>query len=225
MAPADRCSGCGTRSDGVFCPECGKALAGHRRRRRERRAWVIACLLAAGAVGLVLVVVLRGPPEPVVPAMANPGGRATAAASPPDLSALTARERFDRLFDRLMRAGAEGDSATVVNLTPMAVAAYAQLDSVDADARFHAGLMAIQIGDLAGARALADTLELRAPGHLFGPVLLGALAGLEGDTAGARRALGLFRERAARELARTDRPEYREHRQLLTEFQQAAETQ
>jgi hypothetical protein len=123
-----------------------------------------------------------------------------------------------------MRAGAEWDSATVASLSPLAAEAYAQLDSVDADTRFHAGLIAIQIGNFPGAHALADTLEARDPGHLFGPVLLGALARLEGDTAEYRRALDLFRQRADRELARTDRPEYVEHQQLLTEVQRAAET-
>ncbi len=105
------------------------------------------------------------------------------------------------------------------------MAAYADLDSVDADTRFHAGLIAIQIGNFKGAHALADTLEARDPGHLFGPILVGALARLEGDTVAYRQALDRIRERAPSELARTDRPEYVEHRQLLTEVQQAAETQ
>ena len=114
-----------------------------------------------------------------------------------------------------MRAGAEWDSATVASLSPLAVDAYAQLDSVDADTRFHAGLIAIQIGNFPGAHALADTLEARDPGHLFGPILVGALARLEGDTAAYRQALVAFRARADAELARTDRPEYIEHQQLL----------
>jgi len=224
MAPTVRCGACGTHSDGAFCHHCGRALSGGPGRPGDRQAWVVAWLLAAAAVALVLAVVLRGAPNPAVPVMSNAGGSVAGVVPPPDVSALTPRERFDRLFDRVMRAGAGGDSITIANVSPMALAAYEQLDSVDADARFHAGLIAIQIGDFPGARALADTLERRAPGHLFGPILLGALAGLEGDTAGSRRAFDLFRERAQRELARTDRPEYLEHRQLLTEFQQAAET-
>jgi hypothetical protein len=157
--------------------------------------------------------------------MANAGNAAAGIAPLPDLSALSPEERFAELFDRLMRAGTAWDSATVAALSPLAVAAYAELDSVDADTRFHAGLIAIQIGNFEGAHALADTLETRDPGHLFGPILVGALARLEGDTAAYRRALDRFRARAPDELARTDRPEYVEHRQLLTEVQQAAETQ
>jgi len=224
MAPTVRCTACGTRSDGAFCSRCGGALAGRRTRPADRRTWLIAWLLAAAAVVWVSAQVLRGAPEPAAPVMSNAGSQGVGVAPPADIRALGPRDRFDRLFDRLVRAGAQGDSITVANMSSMALDAYAELDSVDADTRFHAALIAIQIGDFPGARALADTLELRAPGHLFGPILLGALARLEGDTAGARRAFALFREHATRELARSDRPEYLEHRQLLTEFQQAAET-
>jgi hypothetical protein len=184
---------------------------------------MVAGALTVLLVGLVVFRVVRGTPAPVAPQMANAGNQGAAGAAP-DISAMTPRERFDRLFDRLMRAGAEGDSATVVNFSPMALGAYAQLDSVDADARFHAALVEIQVGDFAGARALADTIEQRDPGHLFGPILLGTLAGLTADSTGKRAAFTAFLARYAREMARTDRPEYLDHRQLLTEFKQAAET-
>jgi hypothetical protein len=221
MAPTHRCAECGTRSEGAFCEQCGTALGG---RPGDRRAWLVASLLAGAAVVAVAATVLRGTSQPPAPEMANAGSRPAGVVPLPELSSLSPDERFARLFDRLMRAGAEWDSATVASLSPLAAEAYAQLDSVDADTRFHAGLIAIQIGNFPGAHALADTLEARDPGHLFGPVLLGALARLEGDTAEYRRALDLFRQRADRELARTDRPEYVEHQQLLTEVQRAAET-
>ena len=47
--------------------------------------------------------------------MANAGSRGAESLPPADLAALPPRERFDRLFDRMMRAGAEGDSTTVVD--------------------------------------------------------------------------------------------------------------
>jgi hypothetical protein len=184
----------------------------------------VAWVLAAAAVAAVVAGVMWGAPEPSVPAMAGAAGRPVAVPLP-DLEGLSPEERFATLFDRLMRAGAEWDSATVASLSPLAVEAYSRLDSVDADTRFHAGLIAIQIGNFPGAHALADTLEARDPGHLFGPILVGALARLEGDTATYRRALAEFRSRAGAELARTDRPEYVEHQQLLAEVRQAAETQ
>lgn len=224
MSPSRACTGCGALSDGAFCPECGLPKEGRRNRSAERRAWLLAWLLAGTAVAAVVFGVARRTPRPTVPDMANAGGRPAGVAQVPELGSLSPRERFARLFDRLMRAGAEWDSTTVASLSPLAMQAYSQLDSVDTDTRFHAGLIDIQIGNFAGAQALADTIEARDPGHLFGPILEGALARLEGDTVAFQKALAQFRQRAPGELARDDRPEYVEHQQLLTEVQQAAET-
>lgn len=214
-----KCTGCGARGEGVYCQQCGTALS---RPGGDRRVWVVASLLATAAAAAVFLGMFRRPRP-----LSAPTAAALAAASGipglVDLTGLSPREQFGRLFERMMRAGAEGDSVTVANLAPLATAAYARLDSVDTDTRFHAALIAIQTGNLEGAHALADTLEARDPGHLFGPVLLGALARLEHDSVAYRRALDAFRQRAGRELARADRPEYREHRDLLNSVQQAAE--
>jgi hypothetical protein len=225
MAPTRPCPRCGTRAEGAFCAQCGAILPGGGSRPRDRKAWVIAWLVAVAAVGAVVFGVVRGEPAIVTPDMANAGNVAPGTVPLPDLRGMGPAERFAVLFDRLMRAGSAWDSATVAALSPLAVAAYAELDSVDADTRFHAGLIAIQIGNFGGAHALADTLEARDPDHLFGPILDAALARLEGDTTAYRQALDRFRELAPAELARKDRPEYVEHQQLLAEVQQAAETQ
>jgi len=249
MTPtAATCPACGARSDGPFCTACGgpvgsRGCTGCRTPLRpgarycshcgldqrtpppagaDRLPWLVAGLLCVALVGLVVLRVVRGTPAPAAPQMANAGNQGVAGAAP-DISAMSPRERFDRLFDRLMRAGAEGDSVTIVNFSPMALGAYAQLDSVDADARFHAALIDVQVGDFAGAKALADSIEQHDPGHLFGPILLGTVAGLSADSVGRRAAYAAFRANYDRELAR-NRPEYLDHRQLLTEFQQAAET-
>ena len=65
---------------------------------------------------------------------------------------MSPRERFDRLYNRIMQAAESGDEATVTRFTPMALMAYAQLDSLDADARYHAALLELHTGDVAGAR-------------------------------------------------------------------------
>lgn len=193
----------------------------------DRLPWIVAGACAVGLVGLVLFKVMRDAPAPVVPEMGNVGspGAAFGSTPAPDISRMTPRERFDRLFDRLMRAGAEGDSVTIVNFSPMALGAYAQLDSaeIDADARFHAALVSIQIGDFAGALALADTMEQRDLTHLFVPVLRGTVAGLTGDTTARNRQFAVFLRHYDAETARKDRPEYLDHPQLMTEFKKEAE--
>jgi len=190
---------------------------------QDRRAWVLGGLLAAAAALGVAAAVLRGAPAPVVPAMGSAAASVSVVPDLPELAALPPKERFAELFDRMMRAGVERDSMTIARLAPLAVAAYGQLDSLDADTRFHAALIAIQLGDLRGARALADTIEQRDPGHLFGPIILGALARLANDTAGFNANLVRIKTRADSELARTDRPEYAEHAALLTEVRNAVE--
>ena len=63
------------------------------------------------------------------------GDTTARAGAAPDISQLSPRERFDRLFNRIMQAAEQGDTAQVRRFTPMALGAYAQLDTIDADAR------------------------------------------------------------------------------------------
>ena len=161
-----------------------------------------------------------------MPEMANPGtegsGPGGAPAGPaPDISRMTPRERFDRLFNRIMQAAGQGDSAQVLRFTPMALGAYGQLDTIDADARYHAAVLRLQTGDAGGARALADTILRQAPGHLLGYVVLGSVADLTGDTAAAGRARREFLQHYAAESAAA-RPEYRDHAPVIEEFKKSA---
>jgi hypothetical protein len=164
-----------------------------------------------------------GTPAPVTPDMANPGaggapaGPAGPAGPAPDISQMTPRERFDRLFNRIMQAAEQGDSAQVERFTPMALGAYAQLDSADADARYHAAVLRLQVGDQAGALALADTLLARSPGHLFGYLIRGSAARMAGDSAAAARAARDFAAHYDAEM-RANRIEYREHQASLDDF-------
>jgi hypothetical protein len=156
---------------------------------------------------------------------AAPGGGPGGApgATPPDISRMTPRERFDRLFNRVMQAAERADTAQVVRFTPMALGAYGQLDSIDADARYHAAVLRMQIGDMPGALALADTILARAPGHLFGYIIRGTVAGLQNDTARRHHAEREFRAHFAAESAAA-RVEYQEHQPVIDEFRQAAES-
>ncbi len=161
---------------------------------------------------------------PVATMAAEPASTVEAGdGAPPDISNMSPRERFDRLYNRVMRAAQSGDEATVSRFTPMALMAYAQLDSLDPDARFHAALLEAHTGDVAGAAAQADTILAQHPGHLFGYVVRGSVARWRKDEKALTRAYAGFLEHYDAEL-KADRPEYADHKTSIDEFHQAAET-
>jgi hypothetical protein len=174
------------------------------------------CLLLVGGI----VYKVSSATQPVAPDMANAG--AAAGARPPDISSMSPRERFDRLFNRIMQAAEQGDSLQVAQFTPMALGAYDQLDTRDVDARYHAAVIHLQTGDLAAARALADTILIESPGHLFGYVIRGTAARLQGDSASQTRAHRQFLSHYQAEMAKK-RVEYLEHAPVLEEFKTEAE--
>jgi len=230
---ARTCAGC--RADlsaqARFCHRCGRP-AGPRARGgpsaappRERTAWLVAGALCVALLATIGFKVVRGASAPVAPDMANTGAESAREApgrAPPDISRMTPRERFDRLFNRVMQAAGQGDTTLVARFTPMALGAYAQLDSADADARYHAAVLRLQVGDAAGALALADTILARNPGHLFGYIVRGTAARIQRDDDDARRAGRDFLSHYDAEQ-RSDRTEYREHRPAIEEFKQQAE--
>jgi hypothetical protein len=188
-------------------------------------------------LAVILIKVVRDAPAPAAPDMANAGSAAgregggpvssgpggLPAGPAPDISQMTPRERFDRLFNRVMQAAERRDTAQVERFTPMALGAYAQLDSVNADARYHAAELRLQVGDMSGALALADTILARNPGHLFGYIVRGTAAGFQGDTAAARQADREFLSHYQAERA-ANRIEYREHEPAIERFKQQAES-
>jgi hypothetical protein len=218
-----------------FCHRCGQAAPGapaDLTPNRERMAWRVAGVLCLVLVGVILFKVVREAPQPVAPDMANAGaasgpattadGAGGAAGAAPDISRMSPRERFDRLFNRIMSAAEQGDSGQVARFTPMALGAYAQLDSVDVDARYHAAVLRIQSGDLAGALALADTIQADAPGHLFGYLIRGGAAEARGDRAALAGAERDFLAHYDAEM-QAQRVEYLEHRAALDEFKRQAD--
>jgi hypothetical protein len=191
----------------------------------DRSAWIVAGALSALLVGVIVYNVVTQEPAPRIPDMANAGastGDTTArAGGAPDISQLTPRERFDRLFNRIMQAAEQGDTAQVRRFTPMALGAYAQLDTIDADARYHAAVIRLQTGDVAGAHALADTILEQSPDHLFGYIVRGTAATLADDPGARSQAEREFLRRYDREMA-AGRPEYRDHAPVIEEFRKEA---
>jgi hypothetical protein len=181
------------------------------------------CLLLVGAI---VYSVLNESPAPRVPDMANVGAAAGDTTPPsgpaPDISQMSPRERFDRLYNRIMVAAQQGDTSQVQRFTPMALGAYAQLDTFDADARYHAAVIRLQSGDVVGAHALADTILDQSPDNLLGYLVRGTAAGLSDDPGARAQAEREFLRRFDREMA-AGRPEYRDHAPVIQEFKQEAE--
>jgi hypothetical protein len=140
----------------------------------------------------------------------------------PDISAMTPRQRFDRLFNRIMQAAGRRDSAEVQRFTPMALGAYDQLESRDADARYHAAVLHMQVGAFDAARALSDTILSESPHHLFGYVVRGEVAELQRADQRLAKARRDFLEQYSSQIA-TKRVEYLEHQPVLDEFKAKAE--
>ena len=196
--------------------------------KSDRRAWLVAGTLCLLLVSGIAYKVSSDASGPAAPDMANAGSStgAVAAAGPtgpaPDISSMTPRERFDRLYNRIMQASERSDSGEVQRFTPMALGAYQQLETRDADARYHAAVLQMQVGNLSAARALADTILKESPGHLFAYVVRGTAARLESDPAALARAQKDFLSYYQAEM-RLERVEYLEHKPVVDEFMKEAE--
>ena len=160
-------------------------------------------------VVVVLVIAVRfsssqSPPTPQQGPVAPGGGVA------PDISNLTPREQADRLFDVIMTAAESGDTAPVLFHTSMALQAYAMLDDLDNDARYHMGLIHLVRGEAAEAAAQADSLEAAVPGHLLALSLRHTAAEAGADSETMLSVYREFLENHEREIA-AQRPEYDLH--------------
>ena len=211
VPPAARyCSGCGT--------PVGAALA--RPVAASGTFWVYA-VAGAALLGLVLFLLVQRAPSGAQQ-LASAEAAPDAAGVPPDISSMSPRERFDRLYNRIMRAAESGDEGTVSRFTPMALMAYAQLPDIDADARYHAALIKVHTGDAMGARALGDTILAQSPGHLFGYMVRGTVARWQKDEKNLAAAYTDFLRHHDAEL-KAGRSEYGEHSRALTDFRTAAQ--
>jgi hypothetical protein len=130
---------------------------------------------------------------------------------------MTPREQADALFNVVMAALETGDTAQVGFLAPMAMAAYRNLDSLDADAQYHVGLLRGAVGDLNGMLAMAESLQAVVPGHLLATTLRKAAAEARGDSAGVLAAYREFLDHYDVEST-IDRREYGLHQQAIAAF-------
>ncbi len=228
------CQHCGASLTPGFCTQCGESLSGESEFCSKCGAqkgsvpdgggvtgsgpsqtnWVVPAGILVVAVVVALFFLMRinnGGSTVGLP----PQGVNTAAL--PDLSQMTPRERFDRLYNRVMQAAEQGDAATMQQFSPMALTAYDMLDEVDADARYHAALLKLHMGDVAGSAALADSIEAEIPDHLFGFIIRGTLAKWQNDPAALAQVYTAFLAAYDAEIA-AERLEYSEHERSIQGF-------
>jgi hypothetical protein len=219
------CHACGAQLSATakFCHKCGAAVAG-----AQTAGWKAGFpwALAGAALGaLITVVVMRGAGNRDAASGAGdqqlgtppPGSRLQA----PDISQMSPEERANRLFNRVMILAEAGKGDSVRFFLPMALGAYTQLPALDADARYHIGLLQLAGGDVEAALAEADTIQRSMPTHLFMFVLRAHAYQQAGNTQLERRAYSEFLRNEPAEMAK-NRPEYTDHREALNNFKQEA---
>lgn len=235
------CPACGAElsAQAQFCHRCGAPVARARMMaptpasgRPERTAWMVAGAVVIALLSIIVWKMLSGPTGARAPDMANAGnangaqvtqdpGGGLPTGQAPDISKMTPAERFLRLNNRVMQAAAQGDSSTVINFTPMALGAYSQLDTVTEDERYHAAILNAQVGRVAEALALTDTMLRVAPGYLLAYAVRGDIAQFQGDSAALRRAYADFLKAWPAESA-AGREEYVDHKNVLDAFRTSA---
>src|SRR6266571_8784963 len=224
-SPPMTCHACGAQlsSTARFCHKCGATVA-----TVSATGWRagLPWALAGAALGaLIAVVAMRASApsparndEPAAPFASSGGGR------PPDISQMSPKERANRLFDRVMMLAEAGKTDSVQFFLPMALGAYAQLPSLDADAHYDVGMLELAGGDPDAALAEADTIRQSTPTHLFIYILRAHAYQALANKALEQKAYADFLRHEQAELA-VKRSEYDDYREALTNFHSEAQRQ
>jgi hypothetical protein len=144
----------------------------------------------------------------------------------PDISQLTTGEAADRLFDRIMRLDEEGKTDSVQFFAPMALSAYELLPTLNADQRFHIGMIALatrspEMTPL--ARAQSDTILSKDGSHLLGLTLALRAARAANDGARQRTIQERIAAVADAQLS-AGKPEYDVHMPIIQDAIRSART-
>jgi hypothetical protein len=236
-----KCPNCGVDAKGRFCPECGTPLETVRcaacQAKLETGArfctqcgaraggslsanapWYVA---GAAILALILVLLLPDLQKQPAPSMAPPfaGGNA-GTPTPPPLSD-NMRENADRLFNRVMEARENGDSAGVKQFAPMAVMAYENSGPLDDDGLYHLSLLQAAAGNPRAALETARRVLQGNPNHLLA---LAAAANAALSTNDASAARGFYEQivRAYPTEQSRQLPEYLDHARVLPQIEAEA---
>lgn len=220
------CTACGARlSPGaMYCSECGRSVSAPRPKPVSARLpWILSALaLAAFSVMIALLVQRNSAARTgeMLPTGGIAGAQGGAAAggmpSMEEIAAMGPRGAADRLYERAMSEH-EAGNASQSQFVQMALRAYGAVPpaEMDADARFHVGMLELVAGDSAGARASGRAILTDDPEHLLGLILMARVEDFAGSTAAAAARRAELR-RIVEEAGRIpDRQEYEAHRPLI----------
>lgn len=211
------------------CHECGESLMA-RAAPTHWNAQTIAPWAALGVATLALFVALLswfdrgdGAAAPASAPFSLPmSSTVPAPGQPPDLASMSPREAADRLFNRVMTASENGNTAEALKFAPMALQAYDRVGTLDSDARYHVALIHMTADDIKGARGQLDKLRQSTPNHLLGFMLEHQIAERSGNKDTAARAYKGFLAAYDAEIAK-GRTEYQDHRGSIERFREAAQ--
>lgn len=222
------CDACGAvlAAGALYCGECGQQVAARARKPFSARLpWIASAAALVVFSVLIAVLVQRGSltrigDDPITGGIDSPGsagasGGSSGMISADELASMPPREAADRLFDRAMREH-EGGGDRGEFFGQMAIDAYLGLPpgELDADARFHVGLLQLMLGNPEGARSESEALLSENPRQLYGLLLGSRAAAIGGDAEGAAAYLQRLRDAIAAGESLDD-PVYAPHRTFI----------
>jgi len=221
------CPSCGSGYDASdrFCRQCGASLTSPSKANGGLRGLIglRGFGIATVTVALVYAVIHYGggPSRNETPtqriSLSEIGE--TPAATP--AATTDPRAIADQLFNEALAAHENGDSARARMFIPLALGAYAELDELDLDARYHVALLHLAAKQAQAALAQSDTMLAQVPEHLLA-LLVGARA--YEDLGQPDRAADYYERFLAAHTpaVAASRQEYMDHARVLGMRRQAA---